>query len=142
MKPYDVGGWVGATKADDDAQLRAAYEESGNYVMHVQKGIVPYEEFVRCVGLGPQVRTVRYDPGAPLHARYRNDLDVLDAEQRRVLEDITLTNSTRFGVRYENGSDYRVVFRNVVSSGSGSRGFYSSLGTPVPGVTLSGCTFR
>ena len=44
-----------------------------------------------------------------------------------LFEDITLTNSTRFGVRYENGSDYRVVFRNVVSSGSGTQGFYSSL---------------
>ena len=59
-----------------------------------------------------------------------------------LFEDITLTNSGRFGVRYENGSDYRVVFRNVVSSGSGSQGFYSSLGTPVPGVTLSGCSFN
>ena len=59
-----------------------------------------------------------------------------------LFEDITVTNSTRFAVRYENGSDYRVVFRNVVSSGSGSQGFYSSLGTPVPGVTLSGCTLN
>jgi hypothetical protein len=59
-----------------------------------------------------------------------------------LFEDITLTNSARFGVRYENSSDYRVTFRNVVSSGSGTQGFYSSLGTPPPGVVLSGCTFR
>ena len=48
-----------------------------------------------------------------------------------LFEDITITNSTRFAVRYENGSDYRVVFQERrVSSGSGSQGFYSSLGTP------------
>lgn len=97
MKPYDGGGWAGVTKIDDEGQLRAAYEVSGKYVMHVQKGIIPYEAFVRGIGLGPQVKIVKYDPSAPLHARYVNELEVLDAEQRRVLEDITLTINAFFG---------------------------------------------
>ncbi len=70
MKPYDGGGWVGVTKIDDEAALRAAYEASGTKIMHLQAGVIPYDKFVRCVGLGPQTRVVNYDPAAPLHDRY------------------------------------------------------------------------
>jgi hypothetical protein len=97
MKPYDGGGWVGVTKIDDEAALRRAYEESGTKVMHLQSAVLPYERFVRCVGLGPQTRVVNYDPSAPLHDRYRMDRDFLSAEQRAELEDITLTINAFFG---------------------------------------------
>ena len=51
-----------------------------------------------------------------------------------LFEDITLTNSTRFGVRYEDPTDYRVVFKNVfVSTGSVSDGFYSTRRPSRPG---------
>ena len=73
MKPYDGGGWQGVSRIDDEAQLRAAYEASGTHVMHLQKAIEPYEHFVRAIGLGPQVRIVRYDPTLPLHDRYTMD---------------------------------------------------------------------
>ena len=56
MKPYDGGGWVGVTKSENDDELKQAYEESGRFVMHVQKGVVPYDGFVRCIGMGPQTR--------------------------------------------------------------------------------------
>ena len=97
MKPYDGGGWVGVTKIDDEAELRAAYEASGTKIMHLQAGVIPYEYFVRCVGLGPQTRVVNYDPGAPLHDRYRMDRGFLTAEQQSELEDITLTINAFFG---------------------------------------------
>jgi hypothetical protein len=97
MKPYDGGGWVGVTKIDDEAALRRAYEESGTKVMHLQAAVLPYERFVRCVGLGPQTRVVNYDPSAPLHDRYRMDREFLSAEQRAELEDITLTINSFFG---------------------------------------------
>jgi hypothetical protein len=97
MKPYDGGGWVGVSKIDDEAALRAAYDASGAKVMHLQAAIVPYERFVRCIGLGPQLRSVNYDPAAPLHDRYRLDLDFISAAQRAELEDITLTINAFFG---------------------------------------------
>jgi len=97
MKPYDGGGWVGVTKIDDLDGLRKAYDESGKFVMHVQKGIHPYDWFVRCIGLGPQIKIVRYDPSAPLHQRYTEDLDFLPDEDVRTLEDLTLTINAFFG---------------------------------------------
>jgi hypothetical protein len=97
MKPYDGGGWKGVTKIDDEKGLRAAYEASGTDIMHLQAGVVPYDLFVRCLGLGPQTRTINYDPSAPLHDRYRPDTQFLAPGDQRVLEDITLTINAFFG---------------------------------------------
>ena len=97
MKPYDGGGWVGVSRIEDIEGLRKAYDESGKFVMHVQHGVEPYDEFVRCVGLGPQVRIVRYDPSQPLHLRYRKDRDFLPAEDVELLEDAALTINSFFG---------------------------------------------
>lgn len=97
MKPYDGGGWKGVTKVDDEAALHKAYDASGTDVMHLQAGIIPYDKFVRCIGLGPQTRVVNYDPSAPLHDRYTLDRNFLTADDQRMLEDITLTINSFFG---------------------------------------------
>ena len=97
MKPYDGGGWTGVSKIDDEQALREAYDKSGRFVMHLQKAVLPYEEFVRGIGLGPQVRIVRYDPAAPLHERYRPEQGFLDQENESVIRDLTLTINTFFG---------------------------------------------
>lgn len=97
MKPYDGGGWKGVTKIDDEAALNRAYDASGTDVMHLQAGIIPYDRFVRCVGLGPQTRVVNYDPSAPLHDRYTMQRDFLPPDEQRMLEDITLTINSFFG---------------------------------------------
>ncbi|MEO0386473.1 MAG: hypothetical protein AAF281_02945, partial [Pseudomonadota bacterium] len=80
MKPYHGGGWKGVSKIDDLAAFQAAYDASGTEVMNIQAAVLPYERFVRCVGLGPQLRPVNYDPTAPLHDRYRMDTDFLAPE--------------------------------------------------------------
>lgn len=97
MKPYDGGGWVGVSAIKDQDSLRAAYNTSGTQVMHLQKGVVPFEGFVRCVGLGPQFRCVNYDPDAPLHDRYRTDVDFLSAEDEQYLTDVTMVINSFFG---------------------------------------------
>jgi hypothetical protein len=97
MKPYDGGGWVGVTRVDDEQQLRDAYEKSGKLVMHLQKGVVPFERFVRCIGVGPQTRVVNYDPGAPLHQRYTTDMDFLPAADVEHLSQVALTINSFFG---------------------------------------------
>jgi hypothetical protein len=57
-----------------------------------------------------------------------------------VIEDSTITNATRYAVRYELGG--MVTLRRVASTGSGEAGFYSSLGANPPGVTLSDSVLR
>lgn len=97
MKPYDGGGWVGVTKVDDGDALNKAYDESGKMLMHLQKGVVPYDHFVRCVAVGPQVRVVSYDPDAPLHGRYTDTFDHLTEAQLEHLRTVTLTINSFFG---------------------------------------------
>jgi hypothetical protein len=88
--------------------------------MHLQAAVSPYEFFVRCIGLGPQTRAVSYDPGAPLHDRYRTDRGFLTPEQQAELEDITLTINAFFGWDFnsceallEAGRWYPIDFANA-----------------------------
>jgi hypothetical protein len=97
MKPYHGGGWKGVTRIDNLDEFQRAYDASGTEVMNIQAAVLPHDWFVRCVGLGPQTRKVNYDPSAPLHDRYRMDIDFLPAEDMAVLEDMTLTINAFFG---------------------------------------------
>ena len=97
MKPYHGGGWKGVTKIDDAEALKRAYDVSGTELMNLQEAILPHDFFVRTVGLGPQTRKVNYDPGAPLHDRYRTDVGFLPEEDLATLEDMTLTINSFFG---------------------------------------------
>jgi hypothetical protein len=119
MKPFDGGGWVGVNKIDDERALRDAYEKSGKFIMHLQAGVVPFDAFVRCIGVGPQTRTVKYDPAKPLHERYLPDEDFLAAEERALLEDTTLTINSFFGWDFNScealargGTWYPIDFAN------------------------------
>ena len=120
MKPYDGGAWRGVSKIDDETKLREAYEESGKNVMHLQAAVVPFDLFVRAIGLGPQVRVVKYDPAAPLHDRYRMDPPPIDEGERRLLTDTCLTINTFFGWDFnsceslrKDGVFYPIDFANA-----------------------------
>lgn len=120
IKPYDGGAWVAVTKVDDAEQLHAAYDQSGKRVMHLQAGVKDFDLFVRCIGIGPQFRMVRYDPSAPLHDRYRmTPPDMTEAEQR-TLRNMTLTINTFFGWDFnscealrKDGVFYPIDFANA-----------------------------
>ena len=97
IKPYDGGGWAGVSRIDDADDLQRLYDESGTYLMHLQQAVDPHDLFIRCVGLGPQVRIIRYDPSAPLHDRYTTDDGDVPDDQRQHLVDTTLTINAFFG---------------------------------------------
>jgi hypothetical protein len=97
MKPYHGGGWKGVSKVSSLEEFQRAYDTSGTEIMNLQAAILPYDWFVRCIGLGPQTRKVSYDPSAPLHDRYCMDIDFLDPDDQSVLEDMTLTINAFFG---------------------------------------------
>jgi hypothetical protein len=119
MKPYDGGAWKGVTKIDDEKALRAAYDESGKLVMHLQQAVHPFESFVRCIGLGPQTIWVKYDPSAALHDRYTMARNFLTEEEKSLLADITLTINGMFGWDFnsceslkKDGTWYPIDFAN------------------------------
>ncbi|MEM6453705.1 MAG: hypothetical protein AAF772_01285 [Acidobacteriota bacterium] len=120
MKPYDGGGWRGVNKIDDDRMLNKAYEESGTLVMHLQQAVPNYDLFVRCIGLGPQINIVHYDPTAPLHDRYKVDFFFVDGEESQLLRDMTLTINAFFGWDFNScealrsaGTFYPIDFANA-----------------------------
>ena len=119
MKPYDGGGWKGVSRIDNDAQLKARYEESGKLVMHLQKAVDPFDSFVRCIGIGPQTRLVKYNPAAPLHDRYTMEKDFVSDDEAQLLRDTTLTINAFFGWDFNScealrreGTWYPIDFAN------------------------------
>lgn len=120
MKPYDGGAWKGVSRIDDETKLREAYEQSGTFVMHLQRSVDGFDRFVRCVGLGPQFMLVSYDPGAPLHDRYRIEHDFVDDQERQLLEDMAMTINSFFGWDFnsceslhQGGTWYPIDFANA-----------------------------
>ncbi|MCA8952713.1 MAG: hypothetical protein KDE27_24600 [Planctomycetes bacterium] len=97
MKPYDGGGWQGVSRADDEAGLRDAYEHSDRYLMHVQKAVDGSDLFVRAIGIGPQVRIIKYVAENPLHERYTTERGFCSAADERTMVDTCLTINTFFG---------------------------------------------
>ncbi len=97
LKPYDGGAWVGVSRIEDAGQLKAAYDASGTRIMHAQRAVEPFDLFVRCLAVGPQVNVMRYDPDAPLHDRYKVAFDFVDGADWNQLADLTLTINTFFG---------------------------------------------
>jgi len=70
LKPQDGGGWVGVEKVTNYEELQKAYDGSGDKPMNLQKGI-NYKEFVRSVGIGPQILPMHYNAETKYsHDRY------------------------------------------------------------------------
>ncbi len=120
MKPYDGGAWVGVNKIDNAEELKKAYEESGTRVMHLQAAVKDYDLFVRSVGVGPQVNSIRYDPTAPLHDRYKVDFDFVTDDEEELLRQQVLTINTFFGWDFnsceslrQDGVFYPIDFANA-----------------------------
>lgn len=119
MKPYDGGAWRGVSRIENEQALRDAYDASGRLVMHLQRAVEPFDRFVRCVGLGPQTRLVKYDPTAPLHDRYTTQRNVVADDDAALIRDMTLTINAIFGwdfnsceVLRSSGEWYPIDFAN------------------------------
>ena len=96
MKPFDGGGWRGVSKVNNADELMKAYDDSGTTVMHLQKGIDDYDVFVRSLGIGPQVISLKYDPSQPMHGRYQIDHKFLTAAKGQEARAITKTINAVF----------------------------------------------
>jgi hypothetical protein len=70
MKPYDGGAWRGVSKIHNPAELHAAYDQSGEMLMHLQKAIDGYDVFARSLSIGAETMVMRFQPDEPMHRRY------------------------------------------------------------------------
>ncbi len=102
MKPYNGGGWRGVSKIDNAEMLHRTYDASGEETMHIQQGITDFDVFVRCLGCGPQVIAMKYDPSQPLHRRYVIDHNFLSPQEGRTVTDITRLINAFFGWEYNS----------------------------------------
>src|ERR671938_668969 len=80
MKPYDGGAWVGVSKIRDAAELHAAYDASGERLMHLQAAVEDYDVFARSLTIGPETMVMKFRPELPMHDRYAVEHDFLTAE--------------------------------------------------------------
>jgi hypothetical protein len=79
MKPYDGGAWRGVSRIADPAQLHAAYDQSGEMLMHLQKAI-DFDVFARSLTIGAETMVMRFQPDKPMHERYAVDHGFLDPQ--------------------------------------------------------------
>src|SRR3954470_7504886 len=70
MKPYDGGAWVGVTRIKNRDDLHAAYDASGQRLMHLQKAVDGYDVFARSLSIGPETMVMKFRPELPMHDRY------------------------------------------------------------------------
>ena len=77
MKPYDGGAWRGVSRIRGAAELHAAYDASGEMLMHLQKAIEGYDAFARSLSIGAETMVMRFRPDEPMHLRYAVEHDFL-----------------------------------------------------------------
>jgi len=79
MKPYDGGAWRGVSRIRNPAELHAAYDASGEMLMHLQKAI-DYDVFARSLSIGAETMVMRFQPDQPMHHRYAVDHSFLSPQ--------------------------------------------------------------
>ncbi len=79
MKPYDGGAWVGVSKINNPGELHAAYDASGERLMHLQASVEGYDVFARSLSIGPETMVMKFRPDQPMHQRYEVDHGFLSA---------------------------------------------------------------
>ncbi len=119
LKPHDGGGWKDVYKVDNPAELFAAYDQSRDLCMTLQKG-VQFTDYFRCYAVNQEkVHIMRYDPRQPHHLRYvpGNPPPPPDLKDRMTRDSLTICralgydlNTVEFAV--ENGIPYAIDFMN------------------------------
>ena len=119
LKPFDGGGWRDVYQVDSPKEFFAAYDQTRDLCMTLQRA-VQFTDYFRCYVVGQdQVRIMQYDPRRPFHERYvRDPAGVPPALLARVERDcVTLCralgydlNTVEFAV--ERGVPYAIDFMN------------------------------
>jgi hypothetical protein len=102
MKPYDGGAWVGVSRIADSTALHAAYDQSGERLMHLQQSVEGYDVFTRSLSIGPETMVMKFRPDLPMHDRYAVEHDFLSPETGE--EVVTISRVVNAFFRWEFNS--------------------------------------
>lgn len=94
LKPgQDGGGGSGVSRIENMAEFHEKYADSEDRVMHAQKAI-DFDDFVRCMGIGPQVLPMKFLPEEPLHLHYAEEpIQLTEAERARIIGEVKIINA-------------------------------------------------
>jgi hypothetical protein len=112
MKPYDGGAWRGVSQIHNAGELHAAYDASGEMLMHLQKAIDGYDVFSRSLSIGAETMVMRFQPEQPMHGRYAVDHDFLSPEVGQ--EVVTIGRLVNAFFRWEFNSCETLIKDGVV----------------------------
>jgi hypothetical protein len=112
MKPYDGGAWRGVSRIANPAELHAAYDQSGEMLMHLQKAIDGYDVFARSLSIGAETMVMRFQPDEPMHSRYAVEHSFLSAETG--VEVVTIGKLVNAFFRWEFNSCETLVMAGEV----------------------------
>jgi hypothetical protein len=112
MKPFDGGGWRGVSKVRNHTELIAAYDDSGEMLMHLQKSVEPFDVFARALTIGPETMVMHFRPDLPMHDRYAVDHEFLSPEVGQ--EAVTISQTVNAFFRWEFNSCEMLVQGNTV----------------------------
>lgn len=101
MKPYDGGAWRGVSRINNADELHAAYDASGEMLMHLQKAI-DYDVFARSLSIGAETMVMKFQPDQPMHLRYAVEHDFLSPDAG--LEVVTIGKLVNAFFRWEFNS--------------------------------------
>jgi len=107
MKPFDGGQWVGVTRAGSPEELHAAYDASGQRMMHVQAALEGFDVFVRSLSIGAETMSMWFEPSKPLHDRYQIRHEFLTPKLGR--EIMTISRLVNAFFRWEFNSCETIV---------------------------------
>lgn len=121
LKPILGGGWKNVYKVVSPTEFFAAYDQTGDLPMCLQRA-VNFDTYFRCYVVGQErVRVMVYDPRQPHHMRYvREPAPVAALLYNRIVGDAQKLcralgyeiNTVEFAV--ENGVPYAIDFMNPV----------------------------
>jgi hypothetical protein len=112
MKPFDGGGWRGVSKVRNRDELMAAYDDSGEMLMHLQKSVEPFDVFARALTIGPETMVMNFRPDQPMHSRYAVDHEFLSPTVGQ--EAVTITQTVNAFFRWEFNSCEMLVQGDTV----------------------------
>jgi hypothetical protein len=107
MKPFDGGQWIGVSRIGSAEELRSAYDESGERMMHLQAALEDFDVFVRSLSIGAETMSMWFDPSRPMHDRYQIRHDFLTPDLGN--EVVTISRLVNALFRWEFNSCETIV---------------------------------